>query len=492
MTRRRVPARIVDPVIDPTDDNDDLRQAVDALVAPDRPLIVTLSGPSGAGTTTLARVWAQHTRPRFPGGVLHIDAAIYTTHSGMALSAAVREALLDLDVPDHTIPIGFGDRVQLYRATLATRPPTLVLLDAATEPAQARVFAPLGGPSKLLVTSRHGMRELRLDGAHLVTLPPLPLTVAAALLRRWVGSQRVDEDLEAAHRLVELCGGLLADLRMAASHLAVRPGLAISSYVDELSRHERHAVMECAYRHLPPKAALLYRRLGAVQDLVTVTVTTAAVVARMRPRRARRSLTALANARLLTPGRAAEHWTVPVRAAEHAATKARSLPDAGVRDVAVGLAGHYLTVVNRVRHIAMISTPAQIGQALPATECTNVLAVLRLASYGGGSTVWQLCEAFVEVLERRHNPGSALDAIDHGVLVAGTTEGTDAATAYLRLLLAKARLTMDLGCGAYSNAAARVLTAAATAARTVSDPRLSAQLDELRRRLAELASEPGL
>jgi DNA-binding SARP family transcriptional activator len=158
--------------------------------------VITISGPPGVGKTALAVRVAHLLKDSYPDG-------------------------------------------QWFLRDADTAPPAdkrvLILLDDAKDSDQVRALLPSGN-SAVLVTSRD---ELALEGAFGTTLAVLEPDEAVELLRAVIGAERVDREPQATADLADLCGYLPLALRIAAGHLALRPGEPIAAYADHLRGSNR-------------------------------------------------------------------------------------------------------------------------------------------------------------------------------------------------------------------------------------------------------------
>ncbi|MCX4983338.1 BTAD domain-containing putative transcriptional regulator [Streptomyces sp. NBC_00572] len=198
--------------------------------------VVLLSGPYGAGASTLAVHLAHRVRDAFPDGQLYArgDAP-----------GAVREVLagflraLGERPPEGT---GEGELAARYRAALAGRR-VLVLLDGVREPGP---LLPGGAGCATLLTEAEaeegvaaaaGAEPEVAAGPGAVRLPvgPLDPDDAYELLARIAGPDRIRREADAARELAELCGRLPARLRSAAARLAARPQWSVADLVGRLS-----------------------------------------------------------------------------------------------------------------------------------------------------------------------------------------------------------------------------------------------------------------
>ena len=235
----------------------------------DRPAVVAVSGPPGAGKSTLAVRAAHAVQAHFPDGQLFLDLRGGTRprDSGEALG----EMLLGLGLSETAIPDDADRRAAALRSELASRR-VLMVLDDAVSAAQVSPLLPGTGTSAMLVTSRRNLAEL--PGALHLKLDVMEAGEARQLLAGIVGAQRATADETAAGLIVEACGRLPLAIRVAATRLVQRPDLSMSGLVrrlrdsahvlDELSGSAGgvRASAELSYRMLSPEQARGYRLLG--------------------------------------------------------------------------------------------------------------------------------------------------------------------------------------------------------------------------------------
>lgn len=195
--------------------------------------VVVISGPGGIGKTALAVRAAHESSDRYPDGQLYLELR-GTTGGGVDSGEAVAQFLRAFGVPH--VPETREERLAAYRTLLADRRVLVVLDDAAGGP-QVSELLPASLGCAVLVTARQRLPEV--EGAHHVApLEPLDRVDATEFFLRVVGDAGIslENDLDAAGRIVAMCGGLPLALRIVAAlrvHDHPRP---TSELADRLAR----------------------------------------------------------------------------------------------------------------------------------------------------------------------------------------------------------------------------------------------------------------
>ncbi|MFE3517133.1 BTAD domain-containing putative transcriptional regulator [Streptomyces sp. NPDC059166] len=237
------------------------------------PVVAAVSGPPGAGKSTLAVHVAHRVRTAFPDGQLFADLA-GTSDCPREPAEVLAELLRGLGVIDSAIPGEPGERAAMFRSRLAQRR-CLIVLDDAVGDTQVRPLLPGTGGSAVLVTSRRRMPGLP---SYACPLGLMRHDDARALFGAIVGAERLLREGADADRVLAECGSLPLAVRIAAARLVNRPGWSVSTLADSL-RDERgrlgavrsgelevRAGAELSYRHLPEPAALAFRSFGDLPD----------------------------------------------------------------------------------------------------------------------------------------------------------------------------------------------------------------------------------
>ncbi|TCO46550.1 AfsR/SARP family transcriptional regulator [Actinocrispum wychmicini] len=236
-----------------------VRRLVELLRGP-KPVVAAVTGPPGAGKSTLAVHIGHHLAGLFPDGQLYVD--LRHTHDALAYLMAT------LGIPDD----GGTDavRVARYRSALARRR-ILLVLDNATDVGAITPLLPGSGGSAVIVTGRRAMPDL--PGAVGVPITALSDAEAGDLLARIAG-RRVREEPDHAAEVLRACGNLPLAVRVAGAKLATRPAVPVRVLAHRL-RDERRRLDELtigsmavrpsvtdSYERLAPEAARAFRFAG--------------------------------------------------------------------------------------------------------------------------------------------------------------------------------------------------------------------------------------
>jgi transcriptional regulator with XRE-family HTH domain/tetratricopeptide (TPR) repeat protein len=212
-------------------------------------VVVSISGMAGVGKTTLAVRAAHDLKQHFPGGCLYAD--LRGADKAPTPAINVLGSFLRAYGISETLPPTMDERVALYRTILVERR-MLVVLDNAANEAQVRPLLP-GAGAGVLITSRRPLAGLA--GAHLVHLEVFPAPDAIELLAAVAGRDRVETEIDAAQRVVQLCSGLPLAIRVAAVRLAQHDNLRMDALSARLA-DERERLDELAIADVDVRASL--------------------------------------------------------------------------------------------------------------------------------------------------------------------------------------------------------------------------------------------
>ncbi|MGC4855693.1 BTAD domain-containing putative transcriptional regulator [Micromonospora sp. DT4] len=282
------------------------------------PLVISMDGMGGVGTSTLAAHFAHRVADEFADGQLYLDLRGHLCEGGrLSDDDAVRSLLHLVGVAASDVPDTFDARIGMYRSMTAGRQ-MLFLLDNAHDAAQVRPLLPNSARSLVIVTSRRALVGLAaFDGAHLLRVDPPDLPTARRLLeRRLAGLPSRSTHggcASTADEIIELCGRLPLALAILAARIAARPGLSLATIAAELRDSARRleafaggpgltnprTAFSWSYRQLSPEAARLFRLLS-VAPLPGVTAEACVSLADRDPDSTRAQLAELIDAALVT------------------------------------------------------------------------------------------------------------------------------------------------------------------------------------------------
>ena len=354
---------------------------------PGETLVVVIEGTAGIGKTTLAVHLAHQVKDQFPDGQLFVN---LRGSDPAADPTAAENVLLDfleaLGTGPAKMPVSAADRSALYRSLITGRR-MLIVLDNARDPEHVRDLLPASPGCLVLITSRNEMTGLIAGGAQLLRLDAFSIAEARQLFAERVGASRIEREADAAEDLIGHTARLPLAVSIAGAYVAVHPQFSLSDVASEF-RDRRldlldtgdpttsvRSVFTRSYQHLTDPTARLFRLMG-IHPGEETSISAAASLAGLPVSDARKALTELARASLLTepsPGRFAFHDLLRAFAAE----LAEEID--GTAEIAAAerrLMDHYLqSADNAIRRIY----PATLRLALP--EPSSAVRPEALRSY---------------------------------------------------------------------------------------------------------------
>lgn len=272
--------------------------------------VAVVTGLGGVGKTALSSYWFMQQRDRFYSGQLLGDCSRRGHGSSVNVSDLLATFLRELGADDSAIPTTLSERRNMFRRVTSDRK-LLILLDDVEHPAQVTSLLPTGAGSLVLATSQHRLEELLFDGAHQIALKPLDPANSRQFLAERLGDSRVEAELRATDRLIELCGGLPVTLCVCAAKASA--SYSIASLVERIEnaeaplammsgdeRHSAQAIFDFAYAEMSEPAKILYGGLGLFEGK-DIGLPAAAALAGMTVAAAAKAISELEDTYLVEP-----------------------------------------------------------------------------------------------------------------------------------------------------------------------------------------------
>ncbi|WP_158553973.1 AfsR/SARP family transcriptional regulator [Micromonospora deserti] len=368
---RQLPPACAD-LVDRPDEFAAIMSAFDGRAASDErraPVLVVITGPPGAGKSTLAVEAAHALRHRYPAG--QFFAELGGGLHRVPPTEIQRRFLRGLGVDG--VPSDAEERTALYRTAMADRE-LLVVLDDAADEAQVRpLMSGCGGA--VIVTSRH--RLAGLAGAVVIPVGALLPAQAVELLTRVAGNRVVAAGRDGAEELAAHCEYLPLALRAAGARLAARPDWQVGDLVARMARSQDRldelavgdlavrASLAVSYQPLGPTARRVLRRMGLLATARVPGWAPAALLDRV-PAEVNRALDQAIEAHLLSvtaPGPLGQpHYRMHDLVAAYAAERAFVEETAEEREAAlIRVLGGWLCLADRAARLPYAFFPVLTG-----------------------------------------------------------------------------------------------------------------------------------
>jgi len=272
------------------------------------PAILAVYGMPGVGKSAFAIHLAHFVTKQFPYAQLYIDLSDGNGRNKDP-QTVLAGFLRVLGVEVQPTSINLEDYSSLYRSQLSDKQ-ALILLDNAHDVSQVRPLLPGGPMCTVVVTSRKPLSTL--EGASLCNLGILSEDESLEFLGRLISNDRVQSELEAAKRAVNLCGRLPLAIRIAGGTLREKPHWSIEYYVSRLADEKKRleqlklddldvrASFLISYRELSSIEARLFRLLN-VLDVCDFSSETASAILNAENDDAIEAIEALVKVQLLEP-----------------------------------------------------------------------------------------------------------------------------------------------------------------------------------------------
>jgi hypothetical protein len=231
------------------------------------PPVIIVTGPPGAGKTSVVNRFAEKDRRNFPDGVYRLSLA-HPPGSDSTVDASVDDIISQFSATGQ-VPDAPGERCSLLQEILASRE-ILLIIDDAGDP--SAVSALLPGPesrSLILIVSREDL--ISVPGRRLA-VGPAELADSVALIREIIGDDKFSPAREQVTDIALSAEGRPLVLRIAAGAINRAPGGAreIADQIHESSSRQADgptSVLASAYESLRPYTAMVLRALACAEAM---------------------------------------------------------------------------------------------------------------------------------------------------------------------------------------------------------------------------------
>lgn len=247
-TPAQLPRDLPDFVEDATTPrSEDVVAASDDLADP----VTVVSGMVGMGKTALTVRRAHEAIERFPDGQVFVDLKGEGDNPEDP-EVTIRRVLRSFGMSEDDVPRGLDAASAFYRSQMAFRR-VLVILDNARDESQIRPLLLSGPIARVVITSRRVLPGV--DGATQIRLNPMSDELSLRMFTAVVGVERVQQEPEAARKVVGACAGMPLALRIAGTTLAARPHAQIAGLAKRLESRDVLDYLEIGGIELRPRLA---------------------------------------------------------------------------------------------------------------------------------------------------------------------------------------------------------------------------------------------
>ena len=404
---------------------DELDAFLEQAASATGPSVAVVHGMPGVGKTSLAAMWANTARHRFPDGSLYVDFGSRGAAAPPDIDDIMVQLLGELGADTSAIATDRAARQQTYDRLTGSKQ-LLVFADNVTEYAQIRQIRPCGDGSLVIAAAPTFPAEFDLVHAESVELSPFGRPDAIDMIRHLSGPRRRDDPYSALSDLAEHCDDLPVALAVAASHLRRHSAWSVSDFLERIAtadnlleavaggrdRDRLTGMFDEVYKGFSDRLQQFYRRLGLFPG-VSFTADAAAAMTGVTTAEACALLEELYDTHLMfetVPGRYQAHALIAehmrhVFAAhetrETAGQLASSLVDwyrRAVMDADIAVSRERLRLAPWTAAAGQVDVPVFASSAEAQhwyeSERHNLVAVMEFAlSYSIHEPVWHIAEA---------------------------------------------------------------------------------------------------
>ena len=229
--------------------------------------IVGLSGGGGIGKSALAAHFATQYQDAFPNGVIGLRV------EDKDVNTIARDFILELyKYTGQTLdPEEEREAAVLMQESFGHLRMLLIFDNADNASALQPLISAVGRSSIIITTRDRGLPvSLNVPESGIVDVPTLPTADSLRLFRRIVGEERVNEEIEAAYKIIQLVENLPLALQITGAYLKLQRQRSLGDYATHLNEEQKrlgrlnlHVFFEISIRSLQPKTVDFFACLSA-------------------------------------------------------------------------------------------------------------------------------------------------------------------------------------------------------------------------------------